>query len=571
MSNAVIISNRFFLALALISMSLCSSSLVAFNPKLQDASMKINGQITNRLGPAACKNKQAPVEIILDQSLWQLKEFRAFAIRVTDKDKRECPKSPQDNTAGLAQFYDNKRTIDQDILLINSDACTGSDGAEGMRILCIYPYASGEEKAIAKIPFSYDTRTAKLDKFDNVFAANGVISFTPRVSGGAVPNIAICYGPAQGDVDPDKCPQVADWKRDKKPVGEIKLKDLDPRTAYRVKVKLLDTGVDEKWVYVEVEGEKDLTPMLIAGPLDSYNGQGGLAMFSCQSSPRAADSLLLCALAMLFLLLRKRLQVLDSKKNLLILPLLFLIPAQESRAEFGDVSVGILGSMYRPNLDAEAGANNFYRCHFRGAPQKSGDFAKEGPLNPLMGLDVNWHLWDGLRLGLGVNYTYVSGVGLETNKKNQPICDKPRPNFPVSLHMYQIRPQLSYELDHFADYFPLFPYVRGALIVQGYHFFNGEGAPKETTNSSGKVIKNNGFNFGWQAALGLKLRLDFLEPSAVRAAQSGGFFKHVYLLSELSYEKIDNFGKSGFDFSPKDIMGTKLPLMWTFGLVFDLL
>jgi len=65
--------------------------------------------------------------------------------------------------------------------------------------------------------------------------------------------------------------------------------------------------------------------------------------------------------------------------------------------------------------------------------------------------------------------------------------------------------------------------------------------------------------------------LDFLQPGAVRSARSGGYFDHVYLKSELSITKIDGFGTKGFQFSAQDVMGTALPLMWTFGLVFELL
>ena len=568
MSKAVIIRNRFFWALIFVG-GLNSSALLGAQTKSQDAHMEIDNEVLIRLGPSACKNKKAQVKIFLNATQWETKDFRAYSIRTTEKDKRECPKAPQENSK-LAIFHENNRFIDQNILLIDSDACTG-DGAEGMRLLCIYPYTSGEEKAIAQIPFSYDTRRAQIDKFENVLAANGVISFTVKPKGGAVQRMDVCWGPAKSD-EVDKCPQTAGWETETKPVGEVILKGLESRKTYKVKVKLLDTGEDEKWVYVEGDdGEKELKPIPIAGPLDSYDGQGGLLMYSCQTSPNQADSLLLLFLAALLIIIRKRPKLIYNKKPLLMLPLLFLIPAQESRAEFGDVSVGILGSMYRPNLDSEAGANDFYKCHFRGAPNKEGVFKENGPINPLMGFDINWHLWDGLRLGFGVGYTYVSGVGLAMNKKNRPLCDEPRTGYPVSMHMYQIRPQLTYELNHFVDYFPLFPYVRGALIAQGYHFFNGEGAVKEKINSDGKVIKNNGFSFGWQAAVGLKLRLDFLEPGSVRSAQSADFFNHVYLSGELSYEKINNFGKPGFNFSPKDVMGTKLPLMWTFGLGFDLL
>jgi len=568
MSNAVIIRNRFFGALIFACLYSCVTA--AFDSKLDDkASILIDGKAPGVLGRSACNNKTSKVEIVFSNAdLWQKNRFRAFAIDVSEKGKRECDKKPpQDGTTGLATFSEKIRTIDQSFLLVTSDACIkDDDGSQGERLLCIYPYETGDHKPIAQIRFSYNTLVAKIKDITDDVAANGIIKFKVNITGGSVQEMEICYGPASSN-KANECPAEAKppilgWKIIKQAPSEVVIKDLDTRENYRAKVRLVGTGQDEKWFDLD----KDLSPVPIVGPLDTYDGDGGLWMYSCDTSPNAADFSLLACIAALFIFFRSRSKLSAMKKPLLLLPLLCLAPAQESRAEFGTVNVGILGSMYRPNLDSEAGSNDFYKCHFRKDISK-----QDGPINPLMGFDINWHLWDGLRLGFGVGYTYVSGLGLETDKNNKPLCDNPREGYKVSMHMYQIRPQITYELDHFVDYFPLFPYVRGALIAQGYHIFNGDTGLLEKTNSEGKIIKNNGFSFGWQAALGLKLRLDFLEPSAVRSASSAGFFDHVYLLSELSYEKINNFGRTGLDFSPKDIMGSKLPLMWTFGISFDLI
>ena len=346
-------------------------------------------------------------------------------------------------------------------MLSNPDACPANkEGAYGDRILCIYASAGNGDDAIAQIKYYIDTRSAKINSLDLLVAANGKIIFDAKVSGTGVQEMDVCYGPEISD-KAQECPadnKVPGWIRRKERVGVVTLSDLDSQESYKVKVKLLNTGNTEEWH--ELAGE--LKPSPIAGPLDTYDGQGGLLMYNCQSSPNAADGLLLAFAALLLIIMRKRPKLLFNKKPLLMLPLLFLIPAQESRAEFGAVSVGILGSMYRPNLDSEAGANSFYKCHFRGASNKDGVFKEEGPINPLMGFDINWHLWDGLRLGFGVGYTYVSGVGLEMDAQNKPMCDNPEINIPcrcICIRFVHSSPMSSIIL---LIIFPSFP-MRGEL------------------------------------------------------------------------------------------------------------
>lgn len=249
-----------------------------------------------------------------------------------------------------------------------------------------------------------------------------------------------------------------------------------------------------------------------------------------------------------------------------VLALVFLIPAEESHAHFGQVNIGFLGSMYRPDLDNEKLSDGstvfpFYKGFFR---KKTSD--EDGPITPLMGLEVDMHLFDGfgsLQLGLGLGYTFVNGFAMGMDSAEKPDVDKAT-TVKTSLHMYQLRPQLTYLFDYFQDYVPLVPYVRAAAIMHGYSFRN----EIETDD----VLKHdaNGFRFGYQGAAGLMLMLNFLEPGAMRTAKGSGFFNNVYLKGELSYTKIDTFGKDGFQFSPKDIMGTGMPLLWTFGLGFEL-
>ena len=537
---------------------LCFINITAFaeNP---EASLEVNSApfgFFNR--QSACSDTD--IKIILPQLDTIYSNFKAKIEPADKKDPKKdtCPKQIG-KSEGFAFAKDKLVRKQTDFFDPTHQACQKS-GDQGAKFLCIYETDTSDRKLVAKTYFTFDTRVAQITGFSDVVSANGKISFRVLTEGPVVENMEVCYG--TGPSKDDECPNT--WtKFTQKLKDGVKLTDLDRHTAWTVKVSLVDSGDGEKWV---AYNKGTLTPATIATPLGIYDGEGGELMYSCQAAPHKGDFLLLlCVLVCLFLARHKA----KKQSFLLVLPILFfMLPADKSHAELGDLSFSILGSMYRPDLDSEATKSGFefYKCFFRRDPSDS-----EGPITPLVGFDLNMHIWDGFYVGLGLGYAYVPGHGLNTDKKDRPLCDSPG-DYKVSLHMYQIRPQLTYAMNHFVDYFPLFPYVRGALIGQGYYFNDGEAAPKSgNVNSEGKVIGNGGFRFGWSAAVGLMLRLDFLEPSSVRSARGEGLFDHIYLMSELAYQKVDSFGKPGFNFSPKDVMGTGLPLMWTFGLSFDLL
>jgi hypothetical protein len=540
------------------------ASTISFGAPPDEAFMKINGQATNTVSRDACTNPERKVEIILSSTALEKKNFKAYVMNVSsekkDEKKVDCEKTLASHIKKerIVSFTKSNPHITQEYLLGSRDnACQQAEGEFGSRQICIYSDDDAQDTLVAQIPFFFDTRITILKDYTNIVAANGTITFDVDVSDGKAQKMVICYGIADANkIDQDGCPKPFKSKTQDLPTA--RLEGLDKNSTYSIKVKLADSeDKKENWLRLP-----DQQPVGISFPLSAYNGSGGELMYSCNSAPQAAD---LALLLLIFLLFLYRRPYINYKKYTLLLSCLCVISAQSAKADFGDMSFSILGSPYRPYLDYEKNSNNFYSCYFREKDAKH----DLGPLNPLMGFDINWRLWDGLSLGLGASYAYVSGHGLKEDAHGNARCDDAVENYKVALHMYQIRPQITYELDHFVEYFPLFPYIRASFIAHGYSFYNGSEAPKSFTNNNNLTIKNNGLRFGWQAAAGLKLRLDFLEPSAVRSARSGGLFEHVYLLSELSYEKIDTFGRAGFQFSPKDIMGTKWPLLWTFGLAFD--
>lgn len=542
-------------------------------PNDRTASLKINGELKHHLGREACGSSEE-VEIVLPQKATQdydnFRITRAPEGKKNDPKDTKCPNKITEKTdmVNISETSPKFKQSDFPLLLPKSKACPEdkNGGSSGYAKLCIYSGTSGEGHLVGEVPYSYDTRGIEFDNITNESAFNGTIQFTANTknTSKSIKNVIVCFGEAnlQPPINNEGCPGT--WTERSFPDPKVKLTDLKDDTKYLVVVRLEDeNGNKSPW-----SRQYEFTPAFAYMPLNAYNGAGGQLMWSCQNTQSSWYYLLPLFLFLLLLRIKK------PKVNhtpLLLLALLIIAIPKEANAHVGQVSIGLLGSMYRPDLDSEMIQSRsvfpIYKCFFRKHPD-----ALAGPIRPLLGAEFDVNLWDGfgsLQLGLGLGYSWVHGHGLGRNDSGEPDCNNSIMEAPISLHMYQLRPQLTYVFDPFADVFPFVPYIRGALIAHGYSFRSG-GEKAPNAEHGDILLKPNGFRFGWQAAAGLMLRLDFLEPGAVRSAHGSGFFEHVALKAELSYTKITSFGRPGFNFSPKDVMGSRLPLMWTFGLVFNL-
>lgn len=543
---------------------------------VEKAGLRFNGVDTASFGQKACKATSEEVEVVLPNSATQNNNgFKAMIKNITLADKTRADGSCDKTVGDKARLDEIKFTVGKPKIALNkflSTAQCEENAKPGSRVLCIYD--ENGDTLLAYSPFDYDATQAKLESITDRSAANGEISFRVKTKGITGPyKVKVCYGKSSlGDIVGSDCPTGFAEKEFKSP--EIRLTGLENNVEYALKVKLI-SGKDGEGEWSDPFKE---TPKAVAFVLSAYNGEGGDLQFNCNHSGDSALVFVIVALcAMAGIRFRHRSLRMSHLNSTYFLCAGTLMVATAffpdlAHAEVGQANVGILGGMYRPDLDNETLSSGdkifpFYKCYFR---RKKTD--KEGPINPLIGGEVDWHLWDklgSLQFGFGASYTYKEGKALELDANNQPDCDAPIDGAKVSLHMYQIRPQLTYMFNPFAEHFPFVPYVRGALIGHGYMFFKN-GKNESTVHTGSNLVKPNGFRFGYQGAVGMMLMLDFLEPGAVRSARGQGLLEHVYLKGELSYTKIDSFGKKGFNFSAKDIMGTDWPLMWTFGLVFEL-
>lgn len=525
---------------------------------VETAVLKIKGQSIQNISRSSCGSNEA-IEIALPPILTDAhNDFRLSRKEISKSESKSgCPNtiSAGENQEG---FSTSSPTIAQSILLTSS--LCDKKGKTGKAALCIYPGAKNDASSnlAAEVIFSYDTSVASIDNITDIVAVNGSIEFVVNMTGSAK-EIETCYGKsADGNIDDSNCP--AAFKTMKSTPPKITINGLDNNVEYAFKLRLIDQNdLAGLW-----GSSNKASPIPVRYPLAAYNGQGGELGFSCQTSNSSSSYFLYLVLLLLFMI-RRQGKMPDKSIHLGLLLLFCYLPASNSYADFGQVNIGLLGSMYRPDLDSEKTQNGdnifpIYKCFF------------DDKITPLLGGEIDMHLFDGfgsLQLGLGLGYTFVSGKALGLDANNQPDCNNPITNAKSSLHMYQVRPQLTYILDYFKDNFPLMPYLRGALLGHAYIFRHSDQSAGVHSNN-GISTYPNGFRFGYQAALGLMLMMDFLEPGSVRNARGAGFFEHVYLKGELSYTKIDSFGSPGLQFSAKDIMGTEFPLMWTFALVFEL-
>ncbi len=110
----------------------------------------------------------------------------------------------------------------------------------------------------------------------------------------------------------------------------------------------------------------------------------------------------------------------------------------------------------------------------------------------------------------------------------------------VSFGVVPVTVLLGYRFELLADRYrvPLVPYARAGL---GYAFWWSRGGDKKiSVNSEGE--KGRGGSLGWQANLGMMLRLDFLDRGSTRSLDQTTGINHTYIFGEWQFSHLDGFG-----------------------------
>lgn len=461
-----------------------------------------------------------------------------------DKNQNQsCPTTPP---VGQPAYTPVNITSDQSVakatikvfdILASIGACsngTATSKTPSKADLCLYV----NNASIGRGFFQYDTSPNTLTGI-SVTPSNKRVIVTvtdPKASNANYSvKYEVCFG-AEDFINPiagttKDCPPS---KKDNTSTSII-VPNLDNGTRYFFTARV--QGSANQWT-----SSVSATPVETYGFAKTYDGEPNSLSWSCTQTSASP------ATWMLFLLLGVFLKRRRLGSHSILLVLLLALPAN---ADLGQINFGIIGSVYKPNLDSSTKSDGSTAKKFYGP-------MFEDKLVPLMGLEVDVHLLDdfgSLQIGLGAAYAYAGGKAL--------LADGSHSNDSAGLHMLHLRPQLTYALDTWVDIVPLVPYVRGGIATVGYLFTYQDGLDKEST-----IQKPMGFVFGWEAAAGLMLALDWLEPSVSKAARANGVYEHIYLKAEAAYMPLDNFGKRGLNFSsawPKQ----DFPLMLTFGLVFE--
>jgi hypothetical protein len=102
---------------------------------------------------------------------------------------------------------------------------------------------------------------------------------------------------------------------------------------------------------------------------------------------------------------------------------------------------------------------------------------------------------------------------------------------------------LGYRFELLADRFkvPLVPYARGGLAYGFWWATKGDRGDISTTMDGQKT---RGGSLGWQANLGLMLRLDFIDRAAAVDLDRNTGVNHTYLFGEWQFSHLDGFGSA---------------------------
>jgi len=187
--------------------------------------------------------------------------------------------------------------------------------------------------------------------------------------------------------------------------------------------------------------------------------------------------------------------------------------------------------LYTPNVDSEFG-NTTPHADVFGSKRR-----------PMWQLELDWEFLEEfgtLSLGGVIGYYKENAqacklTGWKTDGtcpvvKNDPTSGPSGDN--TGLRLIPLAVLLVYRLDEAATRWkiPLVPYAKIGLNYTIWTITNGNG---DVAWSGGK--KGQGGTMGWQAAVGLSLQLDFLDPGASREFDSDSGVNHTYAFFELDH------------------------------------
>lgn len=158
--------------------------------------------------------------------------------------------------------------------------------------------------------------------------------------------------------------------------------------------------------------------------------------------------------------------------------------------------------------------------------------------------ELDWELVHTIgTLGIGLQAGYMSESAKAFVANPDGTASTTRSGDNTTLRIMPVAALAVYRMDLAAEYWhiPLVPYAKAGLNYTFWSVTDGNG---ETPQYKGGG-KGKGGTPGWQAALGIALQLDFLDPSAARGFDSDMGVNHTYAFFEWNHVAADGLGASG--------------------------
>jgi hypothetical protein len=191
---------------------------------------------------------------------------------------------------------------------------------------------------------------------------------------------------------------------------------------------------------------------------------------------------------------------------------------------------------YRPNVDSEFSgtskvpAETPYKTTFGGSRHLMSQF------------EIDWQVFQAfgsLSVGAVVGYYNQSAKAFEADSTTGASTGVRSKGDSTSLRLIPTAALLVYRLDWAAEQWriPLVPYAKVGLNYTFWQIKDGNGRVPSYLGGHG-----SGGTAGWQAAAGLALQLDFLDPSAARNLDIETGINHSYLFFEWNHVEATGLG-----------------------------
>ena len=198
----------------------------------------------------------------------------------------------------------------------------------------------------------------------------------------------------------------------------------------------------------------------------------------------------------------------------------YKLESESTRSTYMEVKLG----PFKPNIDAQFSGDPAVRPYQRIFSANTAT---------MVSLSIERHLLADvgtLSMGLGAGYWNISGRGISDGAEDT-----------TELTVVPFQLQVSYRLDLWQELVPLIPQVRAGLDYVWWQIFDGQGDVTDFT--PGKPAE--GGTWGWHVSAGLLLSLDFFDPEMAADFDRDAGVNSSYLLFEVQYSQVDDFGGGG--------------------------